>query len=138
MKPSLTTVRRLLEKHLTDSCRIERDRAGVLDDQLDAGTLRLVPRPNPPEVVWTGPCLIRPTATGQTVEGARVVERRGYAVRLPHDSPAFYRGDRIVVTSSDDPQLVGRQLVLEESAQAATMDHGTMLTAQDVEGVAAQ
>lgn len=135
---NFATARRLVEKHLTDSCRISRDRQGVYDDVLDMNTGQLLSRPLAPEVVYDGPCLVRPTAVGQSVEGARVMERKGYAVRLPHDAPAFFRGDRIVVTASADPDLIGHQLVLTDSSQGATMDVGTMLTASDVDPVAAQ
>jgi hypothetical protein len=135
---NLATARRLVEKQMTDSCQVERDRAGYYDDVLDMGTGQLLKRPLTPEVVWSGPCLVAPTSVGQTVEGARVMERRGYRVRLPYDSPQLLRGDRLTITSSADDQLLGRVLVLNDSSQAATMDHCTILLASDVDPVAAQ
>lgn len=132
------TARRLVERHLTDSCRVERDRAGVYDDVLDINTGQLAKRPTTADVVYAGPCLVAPTGVGQTVEGARVMERKGYRIRMGYDVPQFYRGDRVVITASSDPQLVGRTLVLIDSAQGATMDPGTILNAQDPEATAAQ
>lgn len=137
MRPKLGTARRLLEKHLTDECRIERDRAGVYDDVLEMATGQLMKRPLDPEVVYEGPCLVAPTGVGQTVEGAQVVERRGYRVRLPYDSPHFLGGDRLTITTSEDPELTGRQLTIDASSQGASWDHGTTITAVDTEGVRA-
>lgn len=135
---NLGTARRLVEKHLTDSCRITRDRQGVYDDVLEMATGRLLTRPLDPEVIYEGPCMVRPTGIGQTVEGARVVERRGYAVSLPHDAPRFRQGDVVTITASADPDLVDRQLVLIDGTQGATLDPRTVLNAQDPDPVAAQ
>lgn len=134
---NLATARRLVEKHLTDRCRITRDVAGYYDDVLDMATGQLLARPTEPVVVWSGPCLVRPTGIGQAVEGARVMERRGYAISLPHDAPHFRRGDVVTITFSADVDLVARQLVLTDSSQGATMDTRTVLTATDVEAVGA-
>lgn len=135
---NLGTARRLVEKHLTDSCRITRDREGVYDDVLDMATGRLLHRPLAPQVVYDGPCLVAPTGIGQTVEGARVMERRGYRVRLGHDAPVILRGDSVTVTQSADPELTGRQLAVVDSSQGATLDVGCTLNCQDPEAVGAQ
>lgn len=142
---NLTTARQLVEKHLTDRCLIERDRAGVYDDVLDISTMKLLRRPEEPEVIYDGdvegeggPCLIAPVGIGQTVEGARVMERRGYRVRLPYDAPIFLKGDRLTVVMSDDAELVGRLLVVVDSSQGATMDVGCTLNCQEPDAVAAQ
>lgn len=135
---NLGTARRLVEKWATDSCRVERDREGVHDDVLELATMRLLKRPLEPLVVYDGPCLVSPTGIGQTVEGARVVERRGYRITLPHDAGTFFQGDRVLVLQSADPELEGRQLVLIDSSQGATMDVRCVLNAQDVDAVAAQ
>jgi hypothetical protein len=140
---NLATARQLVQKHLTDRCRIERDQAGVYDDVLDMATGQLLARPLEPQVIYPAPgeegyCLVRPTGIGQTVEGARVIERRGYAVSLPHDAPQFRRGDRVIITASDDPELVDRPLTLIDGSQGATMDTRCVLNAQDPDPVSAQ
>lgn len=135
---NLTGARRLLQKHLTDSCTVSRDIEGVHDNVLDIATGQLAPAPADTTEVYAGPCLVTPTGIGQTVEGARVVERRGYRIRLAWDVPAFRKGDVVTITAAADPELVGRQLVLIDGSQGATMDHGTILNAQDVEAVGAQ
>lgn len=134
---NLTTARRLLQKNMTDRCRIERDRAGVYDDVLDMNTGKLLARPLVAEVIYDGPCLVTPTGIGQTVEGARVVERKGYRIRVPYDAPRFFKGDVAAVYASEDPQLCNRRLVLTEGSQGATLNHGQSLTAQDVEATTA-
>lgn len=135
---NLGTARRLVEKHLADSCVIRRDRSGVYDDVLDMGTGKLLPRPLDPEVVYDGPCLVSPVGIGQTVEGARVMERKGYRVRLPHDAPAILRGDQLTVTKSADPELVGAALAVTDSSQGATLDVGCTLSCQDAEAAGPQ
>lgn len=134
---NLGAARRVVEKHLTDSCRITRDRQGVYDDVLDMATGRLLTRPVDPEVVYAGACLVTPTGIGQTVEGARVMERRGYRVRLAHDAPPILRGDTVTVTAAD-PELNGRQLVVTDSSQGGTLDPCCTLNCQDPEAVGAQ
>lgn len=135
---NLGTARRLVQKHLEDSCRITRDRQGVYDDVLDMATGRLLTRPLDPEVVYDGPCLVAPTGIGQTVEGARVMERKGYRVRLPHDAPPILRGDTVTITTSRDPDLEGRPLIAVDSSQGATLDTSCVLNCQDPDAVAAQ
>lgn len=130
---NLSTARRLLQKHLTDSCRISREVRGYHDDVLDIATGALVPTISQEEV-YAGPCLVRPAGIGQTVEGARVMERRGYVVRLPWDAGPFRKGDLVTVTAAD-PDLDGRRLRLTQGSEGATMDHGTILQAEDVEAV---
>lgn len=134
---NLTTARALVEKHLTDTCTISRDVEGVHDNVLDMATGQLIAPAGDTTQVYAGACLVAPTGIGQTVEGARVVERRGYRIRLPWDAPTFRRGDLVAITAAADPELTGAQMVLIDSSQGATMDHGTILTAQDVEAVAA-
>jgi hypothetical protein len=134
-RPSLNlgTARALVGRHLTDYCRVSRDAGGIGDDVLDTNTLQLVP-PAPDSVaVWEGPCLIRPQAVGTTVEGARVMQRGGYHARLPHDAPRLLKGDLLVVVDSADPELTGRELVVIEHAQGATMDVSTNVLLEDIE-----
>lgn len=129
----LGTARALVQRHLTDRCRVERDVEGKHDDVLNLVSLALV-APSPDTlVIWEGPCLVRPQMVGQTVEGARVIQRGGYHVRLPHDATRILRGDRLVVTESADADLVGRALVVTAHAQGATLDVSTNLTLEDVE-----
>lgn len=135
---NLATARALVAKHLTDTCIISRDVEGVHDNVLDLATGQLVAPAGDTAQVYSGPCMVTPTGIGQTVEGARVVERRGYRIRLPWDAPVFHRGDLVTIDAAADPELVGAQLVLIDSSQGATMDPGTILTAQDVEAVGAQ
>lgn len=123
--------RRVLQKHLTDSCRITRDAQGYHDDVLDIGTGQLVPVTNT-RLVYDGPCLVSPTGIGKAVEGSRVTERRGYRIRLPHDCPHLVAGDIATVTSAD-PELDGRQLRLVDSTQGATLDPGATVQAEDVD-----
>lgn len=134
---NLEAARRVVAKHSTDSCRITRDRQGVYDDVLDMATGKLLARPLTPAVVYDGPCLVTPTGIGQTVEGARVMERRGYRVRLPHDAPPILRGDTVTVRAAD-PELDARQLSVVDSSQGGTLDPCCTLNCQDPTPVAAQ
>lgn len=133
---NLATVRRLLEKHQTDSCVVTREKRGYHDDVLDIVSGALVPTVVS-EAIYSGPCMVTPTAAGQTVEGARVVERRGYRIRVPHDVGPFRRGDKVVLAAAD-PALDGRILILTAGSEGATLDHGTTLAAEDAEAIEPQ
>ena len=78
------------------------------------------------EVVYTGPCRLKPNADGNTgrdteLGDAQNITLHRYPVRLPWDAtPEIRRDDRLTITASDDVWLVGRPLEVVDVAYAGT------------------
>lgn len=130
----LDSARAFAATHLTDHCTVRRDSLGVHDDVLDLATGRLLP--TAPVLIYSGPCLVSRTGVGTEVAGARVLERKGYRVRLPYAAEPPRRGDTLTIDSAADPTLAGKVLTVTESAAGATYRIFTTVIADDPTPVA--
>jgi len=107
MRPNAGVLGRQLRKHMTAACQL--GNAG--QPYTDPETGEVV---RPFDVLWSGPCLVRPErrAIIQQVVGGEVMGIKRYAVLVPVGTPRD--ANRVRVTSSGDPDLVGQELVIEE------------------------
>lgn len=68
-------------------------------------------------VVWSGPCKVRPAATGLTALsddiGGGETFRFDYRVSIPFEVDVVFEGHRLTVTSSPDPALLGLTLEVQ-------------------------
>lgn len=79
-------------------------------------------------VVYTGPCKVRPAATGLTALsddiGGGELFRFDYRVSLPFEVDTVFEGHRLTITSSPDPALLGITLEVQR------VDRGDSVTAR--------
>lgn len=110
-----TRARAVMEAHMTDEVRIERDPEGTRDDTYDPDTLERVAPDGDLDEVYAGVALITPQRSGR-----RIVDIGGvphhvalYAVSILA-SAAPEVDDLVTVTASDDDELTDRQLTVVE------------------------
>lgn len=79
-------------------------------------------------VVWSGPCRVRPAATGLTAisEALAGTElfRFDYRISIPFEVDTVFEGHRLTVTESPDPGLVGLTVEVQR------VDRGDNITAR--------
>ncbi|MEU3046220.1 DUF6093 family protein [Streptomyces sp. NPDC006984] len=115
MALDLSGVRRIVEGLLDDELRLWRDADGRTDDVLDETTGELEPSGADGDVVWEGHGAVLPVgqpALLVPLDGsvARVPTSTAYQAMLPVTAPRANSGDLLtVISSSRDPQLVGRR-----------------------------
>lgn len=78
--------------------------------------------------VWSGPCRVRPAATGLTaiseVIAASELFRFDYRISIPFEVDVVFEGHRLTVTSSPDPGLIGLTVEVQR------VDRGDNITAR--------
>lgn len=132
MPVQLDRAREKLTALMGDTCRVIRDTDGTADDVLDPDTLILEPPDPDASTVYTGQCLVTPMGTGRTtgVEssiGDTIVVIGAYKVHLPYDSPVVLRNDRVIILTSEDPQLVGLSLRVVEPERTSFLVQRVLL-----------
>ena len=100
-----------------DACVIERQPTSKLDSTRDVerGTGQLVDDPR--ELIYTGNCSIYPIKSRRDrfdEFGQGLIFTRQYRVVLPHTADDIQIRDIFSATSSDDTQLVGRELQVRD------------------------
>lgn len=79
-------------------------------------------------VVWSGPCRVRPAATGLTALsddiGGGETFRFDYRVSLPFEVDVIFEGMRLTVTACPDTAMIGITLEVQR------VDRGDCLTAR--------
>lgn len=109
------------EAIMTDTCTVAR----ITGQVLDPGTGQLTPTT---AQVYSGKCRVKAprgtTAVGETQAGETVVAAVSPVVSLPVTVTAVTEGDRVTVTASNDPDLVGIVLLVK------SVQHGTHITAR--------
>lgn len=101
--------RRMAESRMTDSCKVSRGPAEVLDAVTDKWV------PNPASVVYSGPCRVKHPSTGaRDVEaGSQLLAVGSLEVHVPVGSAVFRPDDRITVTGCPTrPDQVGRVFIV--------------------------
>jgi hypothetical protein len=63
--------------------------------------------------IYDGACLIRPAAAGSATFGEERVATFEYTVFVPHTVEGIEPGQLVDVSSTHDPELDGRQLVID-------------------------
>lgn len=63
--------------------------------------------------LYDGPCLVRPAAAGEATFGEARVATFEYTVFIPYTIEGIEPGHLVDVTSTHDPELDGRQLVVD-------------------------
>lgn len=110
--PDVQGARAVAEAAMVDTCIVYRDPQGSADDTFDAATGLLTQAGGDQSTVYTGPCMLR-TANIQgrrDDEGGATLARKLQSARVPVSAPVMLFGDILVVlTSTNDPQLVGRR-----------------------------
>lgn len=137
-EPDLTAGRALARSHMHDECRIERDPQGVHDNVLDINTGLRTAAAGDSSVIFTGACLVTRTAVGQEVNGARVVEHRGYRIRLPYEAPEVRYGDTLTLTACRDAVLEGKVLRVIQASQGGTYRVQTTVHLEEIGAVLPQ
>lgn len=94
---------------LVETCQVTRDNAPTLNPATDTYS-------DTPTVIYDGPCRVKQFRMGRAHEAGQVsVMERPYDVHLPFDGGNdIMRGDTLTVTSSTDPAVLGRPLVVIE------------------------
>ena len=126
---NLTPLRRMVERRMLDTGTLRRDTPGTDDDVLDLDTGVLTPPANDVATVYTGKCIVYPTALNQRIaeEGGRTYTNKTLTVRLPWDAPEPRVGDLFTVTSSQhDAVLVNLPL------RVLQVDKSTFLISRDM------
>jgi hypothetical protein len=109
------------ESLMTSTCTISRPGGeSVTDPTTGAVTF-------PDAVVWSGPCRVRqPGMWGRTSEaGGEQISPTTFRITIPFAVVNVQRGDRVTITASDDPMLVGRSFEVR-----FTPDMGAHITAR--------
>ena len=106
---ALGAIRRHVSSFLTDEIEVRRME---WNEQLDEETL--ISGYGDGEVIYEGPCRVRPTSQQTEVVGESVMMLRNANITLPHSAPAVHRDDVAVVTASQNPDLIGRWFQVTE------------------------
>ncbi|MFI5688603.1 DUF6093 family protein [Streptomyces sp. NPDC051636] len=115
-------MRRVVERMLDDELRLWRDPDGGADDVLNETTGLLEPPDGAGEVVWEGRGAVVPMgqpALLVPLDGsiAQMPTTTAYQAMLPIAAPCASPGDLLtVISSSRDPQLVGRRFRVGDTA----------------------
>jgi hypothetical protein len=94
---------------VAESVTITRDPEGVFDDVLDEVTGALTPPVSDSTTIYTGGALIAPMTIRSEphLEGGAGLYPHGFICRLPVTAPVIRIGDRVTVTASPNPSMVG-------------------------------
>jgi hypothetical protein len=100
-----------------DACTVERNRTSKDDTtrQVNRATGELVDDPR--ELVYTGQCSIYPIKSRRDrfdEFGQGLIFTRQYRIVLPHTADTVQIRDVFTATSSDDTQLVGREMEVRD------------------------
>lgn len=105
------------EQQMTDRCVIER--TGAVQTGADGTDT------TPITEVYEGVCRVKPAGTAAVIpSGTAPAETWQYKVSIPYGEAAVHSYDRVTVTDSEDPTLVGLRL------QVRNIDRGTSVTAR--------
>jgi hypothetical protein len=104
------------ESLMVDECVIERP--GVGKGPLDRATGKHTPPPRT-LIYGPGPCEVkRPGAVRRVSAGDRLSSLEGVVVKVPVEVTGVDVGDRVTLTRSRDPALVGRELTVDSDPGA--------------------
>lgn len=105
----LSMGRRMAESRMTDSCRVFRGPAEVLDPVTDEWG------PNTASEVYSGPCRVKhPTTAAKDVDsGSQLLAVSALEIHLPLSAYAVAAKDVVEITASDTrPDSVGRRFTV--------------------------
>jgi hypothetical protein len=105
------------EQLFVDACTIERPRTSKLDStrEVERGTGQLIDDPR--DVIYTGLCSIYPIKSRRDrfdEFGQGLIFTRQYRIVLPYTADNVQIRDIWTATSSDDTQLVGREMEVRD------------------------
>jgi hypothetical protein len=113
----LAGIRADAQQLFVDACTIERQPTSKLDSirEVERGTGQLIDDPR--ELIYTGSCSIYPIKSRRDrfdEFGQGLIFTRQYRVTLPHSEDDVQIRDIVTITSSDDTQLIGREMEVRD------------------------
>lgn len=111
----LAGIREDANQLFVDACVIERIPTDKTSRQVERGTGQLIEDPR--ELIYSGQCSIYPIKSRRDrfdEFGQGLIFTRQYRVVLPYDTNDVQIRDRFTVTSSDDGQLIGREMEVRD------------------------
>lgn len=119
--PGLPVARSFADSLMTSTCTIRTKPTGTTMDPVTGAVVA-----TPGALVYSGPCRVRPAGReAQTTQaGGAEMFAFDYLVSVPFSVTAVAEGQRLTVTSSPDPALVGVEVEVQK------VDRGEHITAR--------
>ncbi len=127
----LAGIRSDAKQLFVDACIVERLPTSKTDSNREVvrGTGQLVEEPR--ELIFTGKCSIYPIKSRRDrfdEFGHGLIFTRQYRVVLPFDADKVQIRDVVIVTSSDDTQLIGREMEVRDVIVSTILGYRSLTT----------
>ena len=127
----LAGIRQDAKQLLVDACIVERLPTSKTDANREVvrGTGQLIEEPR--DLIFTGKCSVYPIKSRRDrfdEFGHGLIFTRQYRVVLPFDADSVQIRDLVTVTSSDDAQLVGREMEVRDVIVSTILGYRSLTT----------
>lgn len=107
--------RQVLAQELVDTCRVSRPDPSPFDLPVDPQTHQIAPADAYAHVVYEGPAHVMERLRHTTAQkGTEDLDYKTWFVRLPATCPVIVERDVVTFTASQNPQVVGIPLLVQE------------------------